>query len=245
MASKHAHSEHATLNYDIPAFLQPNRVVSTTKTVKLPSVLVVGVGGAGTNYVHHLSKRVHKNVECMIVDTDNNYISALERANRKVRDPQQYGMISESVPRYLLTNDLQSSLWEEVTKKIRLHRLVVINTGLGGYSGSMLTPRLVKVIQQEQALPIVHCSLPSHLEGVERMRRAQSVVDEIAALGCYQYLHQNEMFDQYALPANANEYSVVHELFDREIGMLAPIAKSATRRISYDEVRAQRVRPIE
>jgi len=229
---------------EIPAFLRP-KVVSHTQAVhKLQKVLVVGAGGAGSNYVRHLATKNIKDVDCVIADTDNNHISALSRAGERVRgqSTEERGV---EVIRYLLTNNQTSPRWKEFSDLVRQYRVVVINAGLGGYSGSMLAPMIAQVVQKIGALPIVHCSTPFDMEGSGHMKRASSSINELRMLDCYTLKHDNEMIHQYERSTTEDYFELVHDLFDQEIELLASIAKTADSRITVEEVRKSRFLVIE
>lgn len=241
MSAKPIHSD-SIPNYDIPAFLRPEEVKSATEDHRLSSVLVVGVGGVGTEYVKRLSAQQLQSVDCVIADTDNYYISvsARERVGQRIREPDKFKTDVEMISRYLLTNRRDASGWKDFTELVRNYRIVVINAGLGGYSGSMLTPMIAHAVRQTGGLPIVHCSIPSHEERLDRQRKARTVIEELQMLNCYTLKHENELLQQYDVGAYRDPIELVFDLYDREIGLLAPIARRATGRVHYDEVRSQR-----
>jgi cell division GTPase FtsZ len=223
---------------NIPAFIRLKEAGQRTDLTKSSSTLVIGVAGAGMSYVEHLMHRPVNSVDCILVDSEQPHSTAIERANRNARQFQSGAIVS----RLTLSDNSSSTAWSELVDEIKRHHIAVINVGLGGYSGSTLTPMIAQTVKHEGLQPIIHCSIPSQVEGSERRRRAQSVISELSQMGCYTLQHDNEMLSGYAefTPENGNSFEVVHQLFDEELQLLAPLAAAATSPINYRQVKAAR-----
>ncbi len=225
MGSGSAPRQTAEEYLDIPAFLRPKPISTTATNARREAVLVVGIGGAGHNYIRHLVQQSIAHVDCVVVDSDNHYSDGV-------------------AARYLLTSDPSTSRWSAFNTLINQYRVVVVHVGLGGYSGSMLAPMVVQSTQRAGAFPVVHCSLPASREGRQRLRKAHNTLNKLSSMGGYILQHDNGMLERYGEIDGQSPFEPVHRLFDEEVRLLTPFVQASGKRATYEQIKLQREKTV-
>ena len=143
-----------------------------------PRITVVGVGGAGGNAVNNMVRSNMAGCEFIATNTDAQALS-LSAAARKI----QLGI---GVTRGLGAGarpDVGRAAAEEaiddIVESIQGSNMVFITAGMGGGTGTGAAPVIARVARESGILTIGVVTKPFHFEGVQRMRIAETGMEEL------------------------------------------------------------------
>jgi cell division protein FtsZ len=143
-----------------------------------PRITVIGVGGAGGNAVNNMVRSSMAGCEFIATNTDAQALS-LSAAPRKI----QLGI---GVTRGLGAGarpDVGRAAAEEaiddIVESIQGSNMCFITAGMGGGTGTGAAPVIARVARESGVLTIGVVTKPFHFEGVQRMRLAESGIDEL------------------------------------------------------------------
>src|SRR5437763_6110545 len=143
-----------------------------------PRITVIGVGGAGGNAVNNMVRSNMAGCEFIATNTDAQALS-LSAATRKI----QLGI---GVTRGLGAGarpDVGRAAAEEaiddIVESIQGSNMVFITAGMGGGNGTGAAPVIARVARESGILTIGVVTKPFHLEGVQRMRIAETGMEEL------------------------------------------------------------------
>ncbi|HEX6440743.1 MAG TPA: cell division protein FtsZ [Stellaceae bacterium] len=143
-----------------------------------PRITVVGVGGAGGNAVNNMVRSNMAGCEFIATNTDAQALS-LSAAARKI----QLGI---GVTRGLGAGarpDVGRAAAEEaiddITEAVQGSNMCFITAGMGGGTGTGAAPVIARVARESGILTIGVITKPFHFEGVQRMRIADSGIEEL------------------------------------------------------------------
>ena len=141
---------------------------------KMPSFLLVGLGGSGCNAV----KQVHQqlpSIPILLIDTD-------ERSFIDVSEDRFFS-VGNNVTNGLSSGgdvELGRQSIEKEASRLRARfdsvDLLLIVTGLGGGTGTGATPVLVRIAREAKAQTLVLASLPFAFEGKQRRQLAEDAI---------------------------------------------------------------------
>ncbi|HTH97771.1 MAG TPA: cell division protein FtsZ [Stellaceae bacterium] len=143
-----------------------------------PRIMVVGVGGAGGNAVNNMIRANLVGCEFVACNTD---AQALQHslADRRIQLGQGItrGLGAGSRP------DVGRAAAEEVLDEIMEHiqgaHMVFVTAGMGGGTGTGAAPVIAKAAREHGILTVGVVTKPFHFEGMNRMRLAESGIDEM------------------------------------------------------------------
>jgi cell division protein FtsZ len=143
-----------------------------------PRIMVVGVGGAGGNAVNNMIRANLVGCEFIACNTD---AQALQHslADRRIQLGQGVtrGLGAGSRP------DVGRAATEEVLDEIMQHlqgaHMVFVTAGMGGGTGTGAAPVIAKAAREHGILTVGVVTKPFHFEGMNRMRLAESGIDEM------------------------------------------------------------------
>ncbi|MCR8454862.1 MAG: cell division protein FtsZ [Candidatus Korarchaeota archaeon] len=175
------------------------KIIEDSTPLQLPKIKVIGIGGAGNNFVTALFERMRssKIVETLAINTDASQLS-VSKAHQRI-------LIGRTVTRgYGAGNDpiLGRKAFEEsreqVEKLISDADLVVVVSGLGGGTGSGAAPALLELISELGILSIAFLTLPFKCEGRVRIRNALEALSEILRMQTVTVIVPNERLAKVA-----------------------------------------------
>lgn len=184
-------------------------------------IMVVGVGGGGSNAVNHMYKLGITDVSFMVCNTDR---QALERSPipTKIRlgDNLTGGLGAGNKPErgrqaaIESIEDVRQALEENNTK------MVFVTAGMGGGTGTGAAPVIAKVAKEMGILTVAIVTIPFKTEGRKRIEQAIAGIEEIG-----------HCVDSLLVIDNENIHEIYGELtlseaFDRADDILATAAKS-------------------
>ena len=141
-------------------------------------IRVIGVGGSGNNAVTHMVNHKVKGVEFIAINTD---AQALHHGNatKKIH-------IGKSLTRGLGTGmnpDIGKRAAEETIEEIQNATkgadMIFVTCGLGGGTGTGAAPVVARIAKEQGILTVGVVTKPFFFEGTQRMRLAESGLEEL------------------------------------------------------------------
>ena len=143
-----------------------------------PRITVVGVGGAGGNAVNNMIDSNLAGVEFLVCNTD---AQALGQSNAD-RCIQLGVNITQGLgagARPEVGRAAAEEALEEVLDHLAGSHMVFITAGMGGGTGTGAAPVIAQATREQGILTVGVVTKPFHFEGMQRMRLAESGIDEL------------------------------------------------------------------
>ncbi len=143
-------------------------------------VKIVGVGGAGGNFISGIKERLNllKEVESIAINTDLQDLRAA-KADLKIPIGEQttQGLGAGMNPQLGKKALLESK--EKVIKVLEDSELVILIGGLGGGTGTGALPQIAKLLKTKEILTLAFVTLPFSFEGGVRKKIAKKGLKEL------------------------------------------------------------------
>jgi cell division protein FtsZ len=137
-----------------------------------PRIVVVGVGGAGTNAVEGMEASGMSKVEFIAVNTDLQSLNACQTENTlHIGGKVTQGLGTGANP--LLGEQAAEEDRAKIAETLEGADLVFITCGLGGGTGTGASPVIADVAREMGALTVAICTKPFDFEGSVRHRIAE------------------------------------------------------------------------
>lgn len=143
-------------------------------------ILVVGVGGGGSNAVNRMIKGRLKGVDFVAVNTDSQALVNCQ-AEKKVH-------IGAKLTRGLGAGgdpakgaDAAEESRDELAKLMQDSDMVFVTAGMGGGTGTGAAPIVAEIARESGALTIGVVTKPFRFEGLRRQRAAEEGIEKLAA----------------------------------------------------------------
>lgn len=164
-----------------------------------PKIVVFGCGGAGGNAVNNMIDSGLEGVEFIVANTDAQALTN-SKANRVV----QMGVAVTEGLGAGAQPEVGRAAAEEVIDEISDHlngaHMAFITAGMGGGTGTGAAPVVARLAREMGILTVGVVTKPFHFEGRQRMRIADSGIDEL----------QNEVDTLICIP-NQNLFRIANE----------------------------------
>ncbi len=142
-------------------------------------IVVVGVGGGGSNMIKHLVEYgVHQDVTPIAVNTDGQHLKNNPAPVKILLGKESTGGLGAGGVPDVGRKAAEESA-NEVREAIKDAKLVIISTGLGGGTGTGATPTIVKIAKEVGALTIAIVTKPFKYEGNQKRKRAEEGLKEL------------------------------------------------------------------
>ena len=143
------------------------------------SIKVIGVGGGGGNALNGIAAAgIQGNVEYIAVNTD---IQALKKsqADRQIQIGAKltHGLGAGAKPEIGEASAQESQ--DEIAEAIKDADMVFITAGMGGGTGTGAAPVVAEIAQSLEKLTIGVVTKPFKFEGVKKMQRAESGIEQL------------------------------------------------------------------
>jgi len=139
---------------------------------KLLNIVVIGIGGGGSNMVNHLLSHYYSdNISYFIANTDKQAL--IERKNLEVIQlgvETSKGLGAGMKPEIGLASAMENQ--DEIAGVFFEADLVFISVGMGGGTGTGAAPYIAKIAKQAGALTIGITTMPFKFEGKKRSKLA-------------------------------------------------------------------------
>ena len=142
------------------------------------SIKVVGCGGGGNNAVNRMVEAGLRGVEFIAVNTDR---QALSQSGAQVKiqigEKLTKGLGAGAVPEVGRRAAEESR--EEIASALKGADLVFITAGMGGGTGTGAAPIIAEIARDLGTLTIAVVTKPFNFEGKQRMKNAESGIEEL------------------------------------------------------------------
>ncbi|MCP5094126.1 MAG: cell division protein FtsZ, partial [Chloroflexi bacterium] len=141
-------------------------------------IRVVGIGGAGNNAVNRMINEQIAGVEFVTINTDQqDLMDTMARQQVLIGERVTRGLGSGGNPELGL-KAAEESL-EELHDVLRGSDMVFVTAGMGGGTGTGASPIIAKAAREEGALTIGVVTKPFSFEGSQRMRAAETGIEQL------------------------------------------------------------------
>ena len=175
----------------------------------VPSIKVIGVGGAGCNSVNNMLAKGLDGTELIVANTDSQSLAASavpHKIQLGVRTTEGLGAGTDPVVGRLAAEETI----DEIVEAIGDAHLCFVTAGMGGGTGTGAGPVIAKAACDSGAMTVGVVTKPFFFEGSKRMRIAeQGLVDLQAALHSLIVIPNQNLFQI------ANERTTTKEAFSR------------------------------
>ncbi|MBT4501950.1 MAG: cell division protein FtsZ [Gemmatimonadetes bacterium] len=143
-----------------------------------PSILVVGVGGAGGNAVNNMIQSQLEGVDFVVANTDAQALSH-SRTDRRVQLGTNItsGLGAGSRPDIGQASAEESI--EDILAQLVETNMAFITAGMGGGTGTGAAPVVAQIAREQGALTVGIVTEPFMMEGFPRMRNALAGITEL------------------------------------------------------------------
>lgn len=143
-----------------------------------PRIVVIGVGGAGSNAINNMILSDLQGVEFIVANTDAQAIEQ-SKAQAKVQLGLQatHGLGAGSHPE--VGRAAAEESMHDVLSKIGGCHMLFVTAGMGGGTGTGAAPVIAKAAREHGILTIGVVTKPFHFEGAKRMRTADAGIEEL------------------------------------------------------------------
>jgi len=155
-----------------------NLTMPPTEADLRPSILVVGVGGAGGNAVNNMIRSNLEGVDFVVCNTDAQALNqSLSDRKLQMGTTITQGLGAGSRP------DIGAAAAEESIDEIQNHmtsaHMVFIAAGMGGGTGTGAAPVIARTARDQGILTVGVVTKPFQFEGTQRMRIAEEGIEEL------------------------------------------------------------------
>jgi cell division protein FtsZ len=141
-------------------------------------ILVIGVGGGGSNAVNHMKRIGITGVDFLVCNTDRQALEKSPVESRIQLGPQlTEGLGAGSTPEKGKQACIESL--EEVTHKLEGYKMVFIAAGMGGGTGTGAAPVIAKIAKEMGLLTVGIVTTPFNFEGKKRVTQGFDGIDDL------------------------------------------------------------------
>ncbi|MEE2687957.1 MAG: cell division protein FtsZ [Pseudomonadota bacterium] len=172
-----------------------------------PRITVVGVGGAGGNAVNNMIQANLEGVDFVVANTDAQALMQ-SQADCKI---QLGGSITQGLgsgSRPEIGRAAAEETLDDILDHLAGSHMVFVTGGMGGGTGTGAAPVIARSVREHGILTVGVVTKPFHFEGSQRMKTAESGVDELQ-----QYVDTLIIIPNQNLFRVANEKTTFAEAF--------------------------------
>ena len=142
-------------------------------------IRLIGIGNAGVNITDRLAMRATLPIHTIALNSDQQSLTASVAAQKLVLGPMTtHGLGAGGDPERALDAARESLV--ELQQAVSGADVVILCAGLGGGTGSAVTPLLAKMAKEKGALVAVVVTSPFQFEGRRRTQQAKDSLSEIS-----------------------------------------------------------------
>jgi len=147
----------------------------------IPTIKIIGIGGAGGNVVTQMAEENFDQVETIICNTD---VKALKRnkANKKIELGKKLTRGMGAGARPEVGEGAAEESLKEISESIDGADMVFLAAGMGGGTGTGAAPTIARLATEKQILTVGIVTIPFSFEGNKRLNSALSGVEKLRDL---------------------------------------------------------------
>ena len=143
----------------------------------IAKILIVGVGGGGGNAVNAMMKSGLRNVDYLVLNTDQQALSKLSAKKMPIGEKLTKGLGAGANPEVGRLAALESK--EQIQQALEGVDLLFIAAGMGGGTGTGAAPVVAQLAKELEILTIAVVTKPFKFEGTPRMRNAELGIENL------------------------------------------------------------------
>ena len=148
-----------------------------TMTGSIAKILIVGVGGGGGNAVNAMMKSGLRNVDYLVLNTDQQALSKISCKKMPIGEKLTKGLGAGANPEVGRQAALESK--EQIQAALEGVDLLFIAAGMGGGTGTGAAPVVAQLAKELEILTIAVVTKPFKFEGTPRMRNAEMGIENL------------------------------------------------------------------
>ena len=193
-------------------------------------ILLIGIGGCGVNIAKDIN-----NIDMLLINTDVQSLKTVSnKKNIKLYQLGENGLGTGMRPEYAFKLINEKKTQEEIKDIIANYDLLIIVNGLGGGTGSGVTPEILKIANELNKLTITISIFPFKFEGKKRNEIANTAFEKIKKLSNLYIRISNDNMLKYINETNniklsfRNSFEEINKVINKMIqGLLGVIKESS------------------
>ncbi len=141
-------------------------------------IVVIGVGGAGSNAVNRMIDEDISSVEFYVANTDRQALATSKATNRLVLGEEITGGLGAGGEPSVGKEAAEASI-DDIRKIVQGANMVFIAAGMGGGTGTGAAPVVARVAKEEGALTVAIVTRPFSFEGKKRIANSVEGLNEL------------------------------------------------------------------
>ncbi len=141
-------------------------------------IVVIGVGGAGSNAVNRMIDEDISSVEFYVANTDRQALATSKATNRLVLGEEITGGLGAGGEPSVGKEAAEASI-DDIRKIVQGANMVFIAAGMGGGTGTGAAPVIARVAKEEGALTVAIVTRPFSFEGKKRIANSVEGLNEL------------------------------------------------------------------
>lgn len=146
-------------------------------TNNIAKIMIVGVGGGGGNAVNSMMQSGIRNVEYLVMNTDQQALSKLNAKKMAIGEMLTKGLGAGADPEIGKAAALESK--DKIQEALQGVDLLFIAAGMGGGTGTGAAPVVAQIARELEILTIAVVTKPFNFEGVRRMKNADTGINNL------------------------------------------------------------------
>ena len=152
--------------------------VEPEQKTSFASIKVVGCGGGGTNAVNRMVEAKLQGVDFIAINTDRQALTGSKAdITLQIGEKLTKGLGAGAVPD--IGKRAAEESREEIAQLLKGADLVFVTAGMGGGTGTGAAPIVADIARELNCLTIAVVTKPFQFEGKQRMRNAESGINEL------------------------------------------------------------------
>ena len=215
----------SSLKRSIPMIRQPD----------LARILVLGVGGAGSNTVNRLMMSGITGVECIAVNTDKQHLDST-RAHVKIliggKATEGYGTERS----FQISGQAVQESIVEISPLLDNVDVVFITAGLGGETGTVVAPVLAKLAREDGAVVVGAVTMPPRAEVEKHSLAVKGLEDLREACDTVAVVENDRVLELFPTPTNDYAFSMADKIVANMVkGISESLATPSLSNIDFAE----------
>jgi len=201
----------------------------------LARILVLGVGGAGSNTVNRLMMSGITGVECIAVNTDKQHLDST-RAHVKIliggKATEGYGTERS----FQISGQAVQESIVEISPLLDNVDVVFITAGLGGETGTVVAPVLAKLAREDGAVVVGAVTMPPRAEVEKHSLAVKGLEDLREACDTVAVVENDRVLELFPTPANDYAFSMADKIVANMVkGISESLATPSLSNIDFAE----------
>ena len=147
---------------------------------RVVKIKVIGVGGAGNNVINRMIEAGVSGVDFVVINTDKQDLNKSVCENKlQIGEKLTGGMGAGSKPEIGKMSAEESRA--QIAKLVEGTDMVFVTAGMGGGTGTGAAPVVADIAREAGALTVAIVTKPFKFEGANRMRQANTGIEELSS----------------------------------------------------------------